>query len=197
MSVALSAAKVPVRMTVREFLDWGDLTPGRWELVDGEPRAMTPPLRTHGALLVELARLLANWFEASGRRCFPIADGGVLPGLLSDYNMRMADLVVTCTGYTQEERAISEPVLIVEILSPSNRAETWSNVWTYVTIASVREILVLHGDTIRAEVLRRNPDGTWPQRPHAITEGDLVLGSVGFSAPLVALYRTTRLSQEG
>jgi hypothetical protein len=33
-------------------------------------------------------------------------------------------LAVTCSPYQEEEYALSEPVLVVEILSPSNQAET-------------------------------------------------------------------------
>jgi hypothetical protein len=49
---------------------------------------------------------------------------------------------------------------VVGILSPSNKAETWANVWSYVTIPSVWEILVLHTAHIRADLLRREDDGT-------------------------------------
>ncbi len=41
----------------------------------------------------------------------------------------------------------------------------------------------------------RNPDGTWPERPLAIEQGELALDSIGFRAPLTALYRTTRLAR--
>jgi hypothetical protein len=55
----------------------------------------------------------------------------------------------------------------------------------------VREILVLHGQTTRAELLRRGGDGTWPQEPAQVTEGELALESIGFRASLPALHRTT------
>lgn len=195
MSAAFSAARLPLRMSVPEFLDWADLTDGRWELVDGEPRAVTPPLRTHGTLVIELGRLLTNAFVAQGSACVAVADAGVIPRMLAAHNMRVADLVVTCSPYQAEERAISDPVLIVEVLSPSNGAETWSNVWTYTSIPSVREILLLHGDAIRAELLRRGPDGAWPERPDTVGEGELSLASVGFRCDLAAIYRGTRLAR--
>jgi hypothetical protein len=75
--------------------------------------------------------------------------------------------------------------LIVEILSPSNEA--------YTTIPSVREIVVPRTVSIGADLLRHRPDGFWPRTPEAIGAGDLVLESIGFRAPLAALYRTTRL----
>ncbi len=107
--------------------------------------------------------------------------------------MRVPDLAVTCTEYEIEEAALSNPVLIVEILSPSNQAETWANVWTYTTIPSVQEILVLFNIKIGADLLRRRKDGSWPQEPERIIDGDLILESIGFRTPLADVYRTTRL----
>ena len=88
---------------------------------------------------------------------------------------------------------MENPVLIIEILSPSNQAETWANVWTYITIPSVREILVLSSLGIGADILRRRADGTWPEEPEEIAQGDLILESIGFRVPLADIYRTTRL----
>jgi Uma2 family endonuclease len=104
-------------------------------------------------------------------------------------------LAVICSDYEAEEPVIAGPILIVEILSPSNEAETWANVWAYATIPSVREIVVLRTVSIGADLLRR-PDGSWPRTPETIEAGDLVLESIGFRAPLTALYRTTRLARQ-
>jgi Uma2 family endonuclease len=82
---------------------------------------------------------------------------------------------------------------VIEILSPSNQAKTWTNVWTYTSIPSVREILVLRADQIAAELLRRSPQGEWPDRPIAITEGELALESIGFRVGLGELYARTGL----
>jgi len=118
----------------------------------------------------------------------------VIPRVQSETNFRIPDLAITCSGYESEEYALADPVLIIEILSPSNQAETWANVWTYATIPSVQEILVLKTATIGAELLRRNPDGSWPTQPSSIKDGDLTLESIGFTFPLAAAYRTTRLA---
>jgi hypothetical protein len=59
----------------------------------------------------------------------------------------------------------------------------------------VREILVLHSLAIRAEILRRGPDGNWPAEPESVTEGELRLDSLDYRAPIAALYRTTPLGR--
>ena len=60
---------------------------------------------------------------------------------------------------------LCDPVLLIEILSPGNQAETWVNVWAYTTIPSVREIVVFRTTAVGALMLRRNADGNWPDRP--------------------------------
>ena len=137
---------------------------------------------------------MGNRLSGRGGPCSEVTTPGVIPRVRSDANLRIPDLAVTCAAYREEEEALAEPVLVVEILSPSNQAETWSNVWEYTTIPSVREILVVHSATIGADLLRRGADGSWPERAEPLTEGVLRLDSIGFAVPLAALYRTTRLA---
>jgi Uma2 family endonuclease len=114
-------------MTVTEFLAWDAPGSGSWQLVDGEPVAMAPASRTHGALQLELGRLIGNHLVASGSPCTVIAAPGIIPRVRASENFRIPELAVTCTQYETEEYDVSDPVLIVEVLSPSNRAETWQN----------------------------------------------------------------------
>jgi Uma2 family endonuclease len=186
--------KIPVRMTVAEFLAWNPPSPLLWQLVDGEPQAMAPASRTHGAIQNELGSLIRNHLAERSSPCSVITTPGVIPRVQSETNFRIPDLAVTCSGYDSEESALTDPVLLIEILSPSNQAETWANVWTYATMPSVQEILVLRTASIGAELLRRNPDGSWPSQPLTIEAVDLTLESIGFSFPLAAAYRTTRLT---
>ncbi|WP_036262901.1 Uma2 family endonuclease [Methylocapsa aurea] len=186
--------KIPIRMTVAEFFAWNPPSPQLWQLVDGEPQAMAPPNHTHGAIQAELARLIGNTLGERGSPCHVVVTPGVIPRVQSETNVRIPDLAVTCSGYDAEESALANPILLIEILSPSNQAETWANVWAYTTIPSVQEILVLKTASIGAELLRRNQDGSWPSKPLTIETGELTLESIGFGIPLAAAYRTTRLA---
>ena len=67
--------------------------------------------------------------------------------------------------------------------------------WTYTTIPSVQEILLVRSTRVEAELLRRGKDGTWPEQPTIIRPTDaLELTSLDFTAPLASLYRTTVLA---
>jgi Uma2 family endonuclease len=180
----MSAAKqLPHLMTVAEFLDWP--TPDgsdRWELIDGTPEAMALASDRHGAIHAEAARLLANHLD-DHPRCRVLVQPGVAIG---DYNLRIPDLSVSCRS---EDEADARTVFIIEILSPSNARDTWRAVVGYTTRFSVQEILVLHSTEIKAELLRRAPDGPWP-RVTLLSGAIVTLESIGFTAPLDAFYRT-------
>jgi Uma2 family endonuclease len=186
-------AAFPIHMSVDEFLAWAPASPDQWQLIDGVPIAMAPASLTHGALQAELARLIGNHLRASGSPCRVITAPGVVPRVMASHNMRVPELAVTCAPATRDAFALTDPVLIVEILSPSNQAETWSNVWTYTSIPSVTEILILRTDRIAASLLRRLPDATWPERPAELADGDLSLECITFAVPLADIYETTGL----
>jgi len=180
------------RMTVAEFVDWpGDGGGLKHQLVDGDPQAMAPASTTHGRIQATLSRLLGNHLVGTG--CNVVVAPGVIPRVRADANMRVPDLAVTCAADDPPSHALIEPLLLIEILSPSNEPETRANVWSYTTIPSVREILLVCSTHIAAELIRREPDGGWPANSSPIGEQDrLVLDSIGFDCPLAAVYAGTR-----
>jgi Uma2 family endonuclease len=183
-------------MTVAEFLEWdsGDRTGRPWQLVDGEPVAMAPASQPHGAIQIELGRLIANHLAEKRSPCRVIGDPGIIPRLRAHENYRVPDLGVTCSP----ERSgvmVPDPVLLIEILSPNNQAETRANIWSYTTIPSVQEILIVHTVRIEVEILRRGTDGSWPEMPQVVRGTDpLDMRSIGLVLPVSALYRTTALA---
>lgn len=181
-------------MTVQEFLVWEPGDGRAWQLVDGVPQPMSPTSLRHGFLQSELTYLLTAHFRRQGSPCRVLTAPGVQPRVNAAVNFRIPDLAVTCTPVVDTEQMLQEAVLLVEILSPSNHAETWSNVWTYTTIPSVQEIVVFRTDSIGADVLRRNSDGAWPEVPERVVDGNLELRSIGFSEPLRPMYGTTNLA---
>ena len=183
-------------MTVAEFRAWnpGDGTVERWILRDGEPEMMTPPYGRHGVIQAQLAHLLTAHFEVRDSRCVVAVNPGVIPHLRSRHNMLCPDLGVTCDP-DPDAHELTSPVVLIEILSPSNETETRANVWAFATIDSVAEIVILDSLRIAAEVLRRRADGSWPDDPEPLGPDDtLRLDSIGFAAPLRAAYRGAGLT---
>jgi Uma2 family endonuclease len=109
---------------------------------------------------------------------------------------RIPDLAVACDSDDRGLRALTEPTLIVEILSPSNEAETRESVWAYTTIPTVHEILLIRSTRIGAEMLRRQEDGMWPANPENLgADAVLQFDCIEFACSLAALYEGTHLAR--
>lgn len=185
----------PSRMTVDEFLDWpGDDSGRNFQLVDGEPQAMAPASISHGIIQANVAGLLRN--HLIGSRCYVVVAPGVIPRVRSEANIRIPDLAVACDTDDRGLRALTEPTLVIEILSPSNEAETRESVWAYATIPTVREIVLIRSTRIAAELLRRQGDGMWPPNPEYLGAGAAVqLDTIKFSCALAEFYEGTHLTR--
>jgi len=185
----------PGRMTVAEFFVWDAPAGPAWQLIDGIPVAMAPANGTHAVMQGEIGRLIGNHLAAHRPGCRVLIAPGVVPRVENEENYRIPDLGVTCSPVPRGTIEITEPVLLIEILSPGNQRQTWANVWTYPAIPSVREVLVVRTASIGVQLLRREPDGSWPEVPLAIEAGDLTLESIGFTVPITALYDGTWLAE--
>ncbi len=180
-------------MTSDQFLNWQPPPyhpSDRWQLIDGVPCLMAPSSPWHGAIQNRTAYLLTAYRDAHRPSCSSVTEPGVRPRVGATGNVRIPDFAVTCTPIGPDDKLLREPVVIVEVLSPSDRAETWTNVWSYVTIPSVRDIVVVYVVEMRIDLLRRNDDQTWPDDALVLMAGDTItLDSLGFTGPIEAFYR--------
>ena len=183
-------------MTVADFLDWpGDGSGRRYQLVDGEVRAISTGTTTRGLIQATLAYLIANRLEANAGPFHAIIRPCIAPRVRASLNLRLPALGVTAGPDERGQYILPDPILLIEILSPGNAADTWDNVWSYTTIPSVREIVVVHSTRVFAELLRRGADGNWPAEPEEIgPDGTLRLDSIAFACPLRDVYAQTHLA---
>ena len=185
----------PPLMTVAEFLAWPGDGMGRiFELVHGRLRSQDAASAAHGTIQQRIGTLLTNHLDASRPGCRVVANPGIKPRLLANWNHRIPELGVTCSANTPDERALTDPILLIEVLSPSNAKDTWDNIPLYASVPTVMEILIVDSTKIEAQLLRRGADGAWPQEPTVIAPGGTItLESIGLELPLAAVYRGTHL----
>lgn len=188
------ARKFPERITVEEYLD----LPGceRCELVDGAITAMAPATPIHGRLQARLALLIGNHLAKGKGPCWVATEPGVQPRLQARINVRIPDLGVSCTPERKDDKFLRDPVLLVEILSPSNGKDTFSNVLAYATIPTVREILVVDSTRRAIQFIRRDEDGSWPELLSDIGEDNKIeLASIGLTLTMAEVYAGTSLDE--
>lgn len=187
------AHPAPAAMTVAEFHDWpGDGTATKYELVDGQLRAMAPASVTHGTIQASLARLIGNYLTGTG--CRVVTEAGIVPKLESAFNERIPDLTITCEPPVPGARSIREPKLIVQILSPSNKRDSWESAFACATLPSLAEIVMVESEERRVGVYRRDAAGVWPDAG-IFTEGEATahLASIDLTLALNDIYADTAL----
>lgn len=166
--------------TLDEFLAFDDGTDTRYELFDGEIVAMTPPADTHSVLAGRLAVAIGSQLR---RPCEVALEAGiVLPERSATYYQ--ADLVVSCAPRTGEP-VVSEPVVIVEILSTAT-TDRGRKLPDYREIPSVKEILLVSSTERHVEYWRRAA-AEWTVR-ELRGDGSLRLQSFEITVSLADLY---------
>ena len=171
------------RMSLAAFLDWDDGTETRCELIDGRPCAMAPPVEAHGTVVANLARHIGNRISPP---CRVVVEAGIIPVDRAD-TWYQADLIVTCAPAARSARALAEPRLIVEVLSPSTAAhDRGVKLADYRRIASVEQILLVASEDRHVEVWRRAEDG-WNVQD-LIGDAALPLALDGQPLPLAVVY---------
>ena len=190
-----TAQKLPALMTVAEFLAWrGDGTGRTYELVEGELRAQDSASDAHGTIQGRVVYLLTGHLDKTKPHCRVVAAPGIQPHLRANWNYRIPEIAVTCTPNRPDVHKTPDPILVIEVLSPSNASDTWSNVALFSTLPSVMEILVIESERVGAHLLRRQADRSWPPDAEAVeVGGTLRLESIGFGTPLTEAYRGTHL----
>lgn len=185
-----SAHRQPPFMDAAEFLQWdGD---EHCELVEGELRAMAPAGTRHRLIQTRLAALPTPHLDDIGSPCRAMVEAGAISRVRANLNFRIPDLGVTGTP-EGDQTNVSEPVLPIEVLSPGNASDTRQNIWTCTTTPSAREIPIVHTARVKAGLLRRRDDASWPERAEEIgPDGTVALESVGFKVPIVALCAGTK-----
>ena len=144
-------------MTLDEFLRWDDGTDTRYELIDGFPVAMAPPDEAHRILALRLGAQI-DAALAGQRPCNAQIERGVVrPDRADSYYA--PDIAVTCEPNAPGRQAMVDPILIIEILSPSTeRSDRRLKLPAYQNLQSVREIMLIDADTYHAELYRREND---------------------------------------
>jgi Uma2 family endonuclease len=99
------------------------------------------------------------------------------------------DIAVTCEPNAPGRQAMVDPILIVEILSPSTEcSDRRINLPVDQSIESVREILLLDSDSYHAELYRRQ-NQHWGIELVRSAEASLSLTSVNLRIAISELYQ--------
>jgi Uma2 family endonuclease len=177
------------KLDIDEFLAWDDGTDRHYELVRGDIVAMAPPQHAHGAIVANIVGELRNQLK---RPCHAVAEAGIVRPDRSD-TYYQADIAVTCTPARPDERYLADPIVIVEVLSPSTATtDRGGKLPDYRSIPTVQEILLVSSWERRVEHWRRTNEGWAVAEPGE--DAILRLGSLAIELPVSGIYEGIELT---
>jgi len=137
----------------------------------------------HGNIYAELRTLLR------GGRCKAYSSD--LRVRVSNRMYTYPDVSVVCgkPSLGDEEDNLLNPVVIIEVLSPSTeRYDRGLKFQHYRTIPSLREYVLVEQNKIQVEQYIRQDDGTWKLHDHQSMDAQLKMDSIGATLPLRLIY---------
>ncbi|GJD79961.1 Uma2 family endonuclease [Methylobacterium gregans] len=173
-------------MTADEFLVWAEGRPGRYELDAGAVVTMSPQRARHARAKSRVQRALERALERGNLSCEAFADGMTVR--VDRETVYEPDALVQCGAYIDEDAIeIADPIVVVEILSPSTRSiDSGEKLTGYFRIPSVQHYLIV--DAVKRLIIHhRRGDGDLIET-RIVAEGMLRLDPPGLDLDLAGLF---------
>ena len=174
-------------MSLEEFLAGEREQPEPYEY-DGEViKMVTGGSLDHSTIASNLWTALRDQFRRSACRAFR-GDTKVI----ANNSLRYPDVSVTCTLVRGNDDIVLEPVLVVEIVSPSTeREDRGRKKFDYFATPSIRQYAIIEQDERRIDLYTR----TGAEWTNEVVEKNAVLklSSIGVEVSLDTIYEDTEL----
>lgn len=181
------------RMRPAEFLTWCLHQDEHYELVDGRPRMMTGATQRHDRVVVNA--IVALGTKLRGGPCRPTTDDVAV--VARNENVRRPDVSVTCEPFEPGSTKNDDPVLVLEVLSPSTaRVDQFEKLEEYKQLESLAYILFVEAARPHVVVYVRQPDKSWAHLSHLGLDTVIDLPALSCTLSLAALYEDVPLAAD-
>lgn len=176
------------KMTVDEYLAWAENQPGRYELYGGVVYAMTPERAVHAKVKFAVQTALASGIRGAGVRCHMLPDGMTVR--VDEHTAHEPDALVYCGEEVSNSSVeVPNPVIVVEVLSPSTRyIDASAKLAGYFSRPSVQHYLIVDPDKPLVVHHRRVEGNTLTTQ--ILHEGAITLEPPGIEVTIEDFYPT-------
>lgn len=174
------------KLPLADYMAWENDQPDRHEFYRGEIFPMVGGTSGHNRVVVNLTRRIDAHLDATP--CHVFSQNMKLQ--VSSDACFYPDLMVTCgQSFAGDELAVTEPVLIVEILSPGTKGyDRRDKFILYRSLASLREYALIDPAARTVEVFSWTAPGAWLLNDQTGAE-KLSLASIGCELPMEWVFK--------
>ena len=150
--------KLKTKISVKEYLEGEDVSDKRHEFIDGEIYLVAGASDNHNIIA---GNLFANlWGHLRDNSCQIFMENMKLKA--SEDKFYYPDIFVACDQSPESRFYREEPILIIEVISPSTREiDRREKLNIYQRIPTVQEYIIIEQEKIQIELHRRQDDGRW------------------------------------
>ena len=167
-----------------------DMPPdGRWELIGGRViKGMVGARWGHHQIIRNLDFSLMRHIRDRGMPCRTTTESFFLKDRTLDL-AALPDLMVHCGKLSPEVTELSDPIVVVEILSPGSEARDRLEKWPqYRLLPSLQHYVLIARDKFSVESYDRSDGGWRISGPLGKADDVLRLDALEFSVPLADIY---------
>jgi Uma2 family endonuclease len=185
-AAAYGVKRTSDRMTVEEYLESEGNGGIRHEYIDGEVFAMSGPRLGHGAIVTNLA--VALHLHLRGGTCKTFSSEIKAHLKAEQKNIfYYPDLMVVCGSLDMDKDHVTNPRLVVEVLSPSTRRiDKNEKAVNYRYISSLEEYILI--EQKRPEVIIQRRSDRWVPQVLTSLEEVAEFRSIALSLELKQIY---------
>lgn len=170
----MSVPAKKLTISIDDYLRAEERSPVKHEYVNGQLYAMVGSSQGHNIISMNVAQFFHALTKGSSCRTF-MAD--IKVRVEQNNSFYYPDVVVACGPVEAKSYFANDPVLIVEVLSPSTTdTDKREKLAAYRTISTLREYLIVYQDQEKVELHSKDPEENWIQS--IIESGDIRLSAV-------------------
>ena len=178
--------QAPKRMTVDEYLVWAQERPGRYELIDGTVRQMSPETSGHADAKVFAYMALRAAIKRAGLPYLAKPDGMTVR-VAKDTVFEPDALVYAAPKVDDNDVEIPHPIIIVEVVSKSTRKyDAGFKLEGYLSLQTVQHVLLVNWVT--QSILHYCRQSASSFMATSISDGILRLDPPGLEIPVADFF---------
>lgn len=177
---------------VNDFVAWERQQADRWEWYGGAPVAMTGASSAHNLICGNLCAALRDALRHRGCKAYSESMKVMIAGTLL-----YPDVVATCARIGDQDDVAREPIIVIEIVSPSSSSyDRNAKRALYRLIPTLEHYILVSQTRASIEVDTRTEDG-WATA-HVIGLGaGIALTRSSIEVSMADVYRDAELAAEG
>ncbi|MGB0521569.1 MAG: Uma2 family endonuclease [Flammeovirgaceae bacterium] len=184
--------KLDQHYTISEYLDLEQRFNSKYEYFNGKLYAMSEGTIYHGMLISNTLYAIRSALAIKKKNCFTFSSD-VKVSIPSATSYLYPDVFVVCNAIKRDdqlEEAITNPILIIEVLSKSTQSYDQTKKFRlYRAIPTFKEYVLIDQEQATVEVFYKESESNWKIATIPRLESEVHLQSLGIRLKMADLYQ--------